>query len=34
MESKHKYILYPCDVIPIACGDKIVDEDDIDISNP
>jgi hypothetical protein len=34
MESKHKYILYPCDVIPLACGDEIVDEEDIDISNP
>jgi hypothetical protein len=33
MESKHKHILYPWDVIPLAGGDKIESEEDVDITN-
>jgi hypothetical protein len=32
MASKHKYILYPWDVIPLACGDEIEDEEDINLT--
>jgi hypothetical protein len=33
MDSKHKHILYPCDVIPLCGGDPVDIEDDIDLTN-
>jgi hypothetical protein len=33
LDSEHKYILYPKDIIPLACGDEIEEEEDVDITS-